>query len=78
MLSLAGRGHVANSLGRGPPRQLPQLPLHLTDFGLSLMLCFLLPFPDAFLAAYITLAAITFPVYLAYLALSALALRKLH
>jgi phosphatidylglycerophosphate synthase len=76
-VSLVGKGHVGKAVGQGVLRRLLELPLHLTDFGLFLMLWLVLPFPDAFLLCYLTLAAVTFPVFLAYLALSAWALRKM-
>lgn len=76
-VQLAGKNQVGNLIGeKSTLKKILQLPLHLTDFGLFLGLWFTLPHPQVFLVAYLALGAITFPVFVGYLLLSAWALRK--
>ncbi|MDG2123489.1 MAG: CDP-alcohol phosphatidyltransferase family protein [Verrucomicrobiales bacterium] len=76
-VQLAGKNTVGNQLGSSSSlKKILLLPLHLTDFGLFLFICFTLPFPKIFLITYLAFGAVTFPVFAAYLLLSAWALRK--
>lgn len=73
---LAGKGKAAAEIRSGTLKRLMLLPLHLTDFAIFLLLLLLLPWPTAFVWAFFGFSVITFPIYGAYLAVSAFALRR--